>query len=265
MENSNLPVLGKGSTKELMIELLSERWPLSARKIAVQLKKKHALSITYQAVHKSLQELARDGVLAKTKEGYQVSEAWIDRLGSFSNRIKNEYQRLQNAREVKTVQKITFMRHSDFVKFHLEFVDKLLSEGKMADMTFHMRHVIYPFILSGEDYRKLKKMLKKIRWTILSMNDNPMDRWCARYWKKLGVTVKTGVETATDAIMIITGDYITNVYLPKKAKQTWDKAFSSKTPERFDIKTMNEVTTNERYKTIATVMKDREIAQLLSR
>ena len=91
-----------------------------------------------------------------------------------------------------------------------------------------------------------------------------MDRWCARYWKKLGVVVKTGVETATDAILIVTGDYITSVYLPRKAKQTWDKAFSSPTPERFDIKMMNEITTNERYKTIATIMKDKEIARLLS-
>ena len=263
MERPNLPVLGKGSTKELMIELLSERWPLSARKIAAQLKKKHALPITYQAVHKSLQELTKDEVLAKTKEGYQVSESWIDHLSSFSTRIKNEYEKLKNVREVRTVQKLTFMRHSDFVKFHFEFIEKLLSAGEMADMTFHMRHVIYPFILSGDDYRKVRKMLQKIRWTILSKNDTPMDRWCARYWKKLGVTVKTGVETATDAIMIVTGDYITNVYLPRKAKQTWDKVFSSATPEKFDMKTMNEVTINDAYKTLVTVIKDREIARLL--
>ena len=54
---SPLSILGSNSTKESIIELISEKWPLSAKKIHNILRKDYHLSLTYQATHKALKEL----------------------------------------------------------------------------------------------------------------------------------------------------------------------------------------------------------------
>ena len=56
---------GGNPTKETVIELLSREWPLTAKKIYRRLVKGYNISITYQAVHKSLTELTEKKILEK--------------------------------------------------------------------------------------------------------------------------------------------------------------------------------------------------------
>ena len=55
--------LKKEAVKDLIILLLAEQWPLTARKIYYLVKK--SKTITYQAVHKTLQHLLREEIVAR--------------------------------------------------------------------------------------------------------------------------------------------------------------------------------------------------------
>ena len=256
-----MALTGSNSTKEIIIELLSRDWPLSARKIYLKLTKEHLLSLSYQATHKALKELVEKNVLEKDRDGYKLGEEWIKGLGEFSGRMKNEYDRVQNLQEIKSLQKIVFSKHADFAKFTVDFWKGLAKSGKKIQITFHYRHVPYPFILSGEDFETVKKIMPKMNWTILSRHTSPMDRGCAKYWRKMGVRVKLGVDIATDTMMVVTNEYIMNVFLPEKSNRLWDKLFTSTNAENF--RGMMETILDQRHKTIVTILKDSEIAKVL--
>ena len=86
MNNLNLPKLSAAkSTKDQIISLLSENWPLSAKEIYNRLQREQASEITYQAVHKTLGEMSEEGILTKEEKGYRISDSWIKNLKEFSN------------------------------------------------------------------------------------------------------------------------------------------------------------------------------------
>jgi len=95
------PIPGSSSTKEKIIELLSEKWPLTAKKIYRNLLRNYRLSITYQATHKALKELAENGILEKRKEGYLLNKEWVTKLGDFSEKIKDELAHVNKIREIQ--------------------------------------------------------------------------------------------------------------------------------------------------------------------
>src|SRR3989344_136975 len=116
---SPISILGSNSTKENIIELLSTKYPLSAKKIHNILKKDYNLSLTYQATHKSLTELNKKNILEKRKQGYELNKEWIKNLRDTSKKIISDLEDKDKKREVKTCEKIVFKNHSDFIKWNV--------------------------------------------------------------------------------------------------------------------------------------------------
>ncbi|MBI4021395.1 MAG: hypothetical protein HY369_04065 [Candidatus Aenigmarchaeota archaeon] len=258
-----LSLLGGTSTKELIIELIASDWPLTARKIHRRLGKQHGLAITYQAVHKAVAELAGEGVLEKTGKGYRLSEQWIGQLSAFSQRMRGAYEQVNRSQETRTLHKFVFRKHNDFIRFHLDFVQNLATTTKSIDMLFLFRHVPYPHVLSPQDIERLGPVFRRIRWTIHSGSDTPLDRWCARHWRRWGAQVRLGVSVPTDTMTIVTNEYVTSVFLSPQAIRTWDRLFAIRKVEEADIHQMSETLQSQSYQTIATVLKDKDVAALL--
>lgn len=250
------------STKEKIALLLSHVWPLTAKKIYRRLQKKHDIAISYQAVHKALQELLNARVLKKHAQGYQLNEDWIYRLEEFTKSVQDKYT-LLTSQKTNILHKLTFKQHSAFIKYHLNFIQELIHDEQKLQMTFHFRHVPYPNAITREDYEKLKPLLPKITWVILSRESTELDRWCAKHWRRIGVTVKLGADIATDSMLIVMNDYIISLYLPEKAKRAWDKIFSVSHVNEANMIAMVETLLDQTFKTTATIFKDKEIAAFL--
>ena len=125
MQASN--IFGTDSTKGSIVELLSREWPLTAKKIYNNLIKNYHLSMTYQAAHKALKELIEKNVLNKTKEGYLINKEWAKQLGEFSQKVEEELKSVHQKREIKTIQKIVFENHSEYIKFTIDFIEEIAS------------------------------------------------------------------------------------------------------------------------------------------
>src|SRR3989344_5662862 len=112
-----IPSLANSPTKEKIIDLISENSPITARKIYWILRKDNKISISYQAIHKALQELMQNNILEKSPDGYQIDKNWIKKLSEFSKRIEEGLDGKNKKNETKTMRKIVFENHSDYIKF----------------------------------------------------------------------------------------------------------------------------------------------------
>src|SRR3989344_1038038 len=166
----SLSIIGSSPTKESIIKILSEKWPLTAKKIHNILKKDYSLSLTYQATHKSLTELTKNNILEKTKQGYSLNKEWIKNLEDVSKKIISDLENKNKTKEIKTCEKMIFDNHSDFVRFSMNFIGKVFEQEKKLDIVFYFRHVPYPQIISNEEIKGIKQLIKKAKWTIFSMN-----------------------------------------------------------------------------------------------
>ncbi|MBS3079858.1 hypothetical protein J4221_00130 [Candidatus Pacearchaeota archaeon] len=258
-----LSTIGSSSTKNSIIEILSREWPLTAKKIYGKLKRQYKLSLTYQATHKALKELTENSILEKKKEGYVINKEWIKSLGSFSEKLLSDLEALHAKREIKTFHKISFENHREFIKFHLDFIDKVMKEDKKLNVVIHCRHVPYPHVLTNEEIKKLR-LMRNMKCLILSKKDTILDRWCAKQWKKMGVNVKLGAEIGVD-MKIILNDYIMDIYNTKEVISMWDKIHSVKSVNDFDATSMSESILNTKLKIVVTVYKDKELASLLKK
>lgn len=250
------------SSKETIIELLSTEWPLTAKKMHRRLIKKYHRSITYQAVHKALTELAEKNIIEKGKEGYRINKSWLKQLGEFSQKLEQELEDKNKKSEVKAMHRFVFTIHNDFIKFVNGLMEEMTKKEGKLNVVFHFRHVPYPHVLSNEDMQKIKALMPQMKWTMMSMKGTTLDRWNAQQWRKLGVKVVVGADIAADR-RIIMNDIVINAYMSKEALRRWDKMYAITNLNKFDINSLNKAIFNARLKTIVTLVKDKDLAEML--
>jgi len=77
--------------KDLIIEVLSTNYPLTARKIHQQIISSHSVSVSYQRIHKLVRELVEYGVLKELQREYLINTEWLDQIVDMGQRIKRLY------------------------------------------------------------------------------------------------------------------------------------------------------------------------------
>jgi hypothetical protein len=92
-ESLNLLNQKPGNVKNALVQKLSRQWPLTAKQLSNALPREFGLNITYQAVHKALNELEKENVVQKGKTGYQLDERWIHDVLQISQSIAQNYER----------------------------------------------------------------------------------------------------------------------------------------------------------------------------
>ena len=80
-----------GSTRDLVISVLSKEWPLTSKEIFARLVKAFASPVTYQAVHKTVAQLVDQKVLVRTDSKYAINPQWLDELAGFARGVKEVY------------------------------------------------------------------------------------------------------------------------------------------------------------------------------
>ena len=102
-----------------------------------------------------------------------------------------------------------------------------------------------------------------MKWRIYARESTPLDKWCAKFWKKLGVKVKMNQDVPTSSILIIMNDYVLMHHFPRQARKDWDKIYSVKNVKDADMDKMTETLLNIKHKSVLTIIKDKEIANRL--
>lgn len=237
--NIILPSIKKKATaKDCIIYLLGYDWPLTAKKLYASIKKSFGLSITYQAVYKAIQELVQEGVVEKKENSYQINLKWLKELHSYTEIVQTNYftknrlkliEGIKEARAEGNISLLTFETLFDVEKY-LYYLQKhyILNSKEKDAICVHHNHEWRPLFYLRAEYnwvRKVKQLGNKTY--VLCASKTALDKWCAGFYKRIGCNIKLGVNCANLCELMVFGDYVIQVYLPKAIKDGFSKNFNN--------------------------------------
>ncbi|MCX6803779.1 MAG: hypothetical protein NTY48_04390 [Candidatus Diapherotrites archaeon] len=81
-------------TPEIILELLSQKWPLKAKPIYYKIIKQKQVS--YQSIHKTLQKMVKQKILTKEKQEYSINIKYITLMRKKWETIEQKQNNNQN-------------------------------------------------------------------------------------------------------------------------------------------------------------------------
>ncbi|MFH1248961.1 MAG: hypothetical protein V1660_02310 [archaeon] len=225
----------EGSTKDIIVNILSYDWPLSIKKIYHAVRKKHAKKVTYQAVYKAVMQMIDGKILLKTKEGYTLNLEWVKEIHNQTEIIRVNYFSEKQAaifdREdgnSDAIRVFIFKTWFDVEKYLYYLQKNYVTNSKQKEnICFHHSHEWRPIFYLRAEYnwmRQLAKMGHKV-FTLCS-GDCAIDRWASKFYNKLGGNVKLGVRCAETSEIMVFGDLVIQIYIPLELKNKLDNAFA---------------------------------------
>jgi hypothetical protein len=208
----------KRSAKDLVISILASRWPLSIRKIYNIIRKKYNFSISYQAVHKAVNELIRDGIILRKGKEYQLKDGWIRELKEFISKLEKSYLENHPILENKIPSDITFDKACELYEFFLDAFNKDIFDATKKSICFHGMDVWNCLLATDEMIHKMKNLASKYTFLMAVECDNPVNRLLKTFWDKIGVKVKIGVKTDATifADLMVVGNFVIQIFYPEK-------------------------------------------------
>lgn len=155
-----LPTKINQPTRDKIIELLAIEWPLLTKNIQFILKQNYSTNITYQAVHKLLNQLLEEKVVMRKENGWMLNEKWVEEQSLFFKKIDSDYKRGQSPLG-KTLKVFAFdvngvltpeMTHVEFAKksIHYPEIKRIIANQTMGKIPM------------TEAFLKLTKLVKGI-------------------------------------------------------------------------------------------------------
>ena len=77
------------SSRDLILKILSEEWPLSAKEVYSRVSKVSSKEISYQAIHKTLISLVEENIIEKEDGKYLVSLSWVGNTKEILSKLEN--------------------------------------------------------------------------------------------------------------------------------------------------------------------------------
>ncbi len=225
------------TVKDLIIVLLSEQWPLTPRKVHIQIQKRFAKSCSYQAVYKALNELMQNNVVYKREEGFSLNIKWLKNVQQFTKSTETRYftkeqhsfiHGLKKSKQEGGISILTFENLFDLEKY-LYYLQKeyLIGSKKKKTICYHHRHEWRPLFYMRAEYNWIRKINEiKHDYYILCFGKTPIDKFCERFYKRTDANIRVGVNVASTCELVVIDDLVVEVYLPFTITKAMDKEFA---------------------------------------
>lgn len=264
-EDTLTMIAGQPKTaKSAIIQKLSKQWPISTKALANCLQKEFALNVTYQAVHKALNQLEDEKVIERKEKGYQLHEDWISRITQISQNISQNYSRnlpLDFEKEIIQLYFPSWLAVGRFGAFTFKN-DCPNPEGKPI-VTCWM-HVWPVSTVSAEESKQL--LLQANRGYDLycvSTHNTPLDKLFADWIGKMRRKNILGAAIPLDHDYVIVGDHIAQIYYDKEFRTKIDLFYKkNKDIGNIDYQKLQEIAT-EKTNVHVTVIKNTILAEKL--
>lgn len=219
------------STKQKIIDLLSNEYPLTAKKIHLKLQKLYSAEISYQGVHKILKEMEIQKVIEKKKNEYLLSIDWIQKSKKVLEKVEQKY--LQNSKIIIPEDfsgsiEIEFDSITDLCVSTTE----LLLSRKLAtdkpDFICTLEYGWWPFKFKFEHFHLLYRMVKaNPGCKNIIRKKTPFGEWVRKEYNKIGAIsapLGTKIDFAED--LFVQGDSIIQISFDKDTKATIEKCYN---------------------------------------
>jgi hypothetical protein len=219
----------KTSSKDLIISVLAEEWPLSVKELFSKISKEFRFKGTYQAVFKSVKELQNKKVLVKTGEKYELNISWIKNLQSFTETVETNYYATKKLKKVLDKNKkgedtilMNFESIFDAEKYLYYFVKNELKKSEPTKVFFEMNNlwkVLFYYRAEYNYYTKLEKLGHK--FFFLTSSKTKIEKQAIEFYKRLNIKIKQTKAAPTDSIVF--GDHYIQIFIPEETKEKIDK------------------------------------------
>lgn len=262
----NVSLFGKEqSTRNLIISILSNDFPLSAKQIHFQLKKVSGKSVSYQAVHKLLKEMEIERMVEKKGKGYLLSEVWIDQMENFSKQLKKAYKLGKKGISKNFYEKDQFNLSFDNCVEFGEFIIYdffRFPNPKKKPMAAQLCHVYSSIGLTREMIYKVYKELKAKGMYVICNEDTFFNRLFRMAYSAAGVKFKLGVKCAFSCDIWVHGDHIMHIYWSPNHKKLIKKIWGSNKLTLFNLNDIYQFMHSKKLGKInITVIKNPEVAE----
>lgn len=220
---------GNQRVRDHVLVLLSEEFPLTPKALYARISKQGS-EVSYQAVHKVIQQLASEGILEKKTNGVQLSQNWIHRVKDYAFTVDMVYTKGKKYKIPTSFEKpftIIFDDFSEYIVWTAAcFRDGKFTNGKPEPVFGLFRHALWPLRFNFMDFELLRQMTSKCHTQGVCVGDTPFDRWISTHYLlgglkryRTGVKLKLLEDFFTNGEVVIrakyspeTMRYIDNVY-----------------------------------------------------
>lgn len=224
---------GRKDSKSWIVHILSREWPLAAKEIYNRIHKSNGGEITYQGIHKSIRQLAIEGVLQKSGSKYSLSAEWISGLKKFGEELQDAFKgrRCVHLGEITENSSVQLVFDS-FVDYFYWMIDELRANGGNTDAgdssSYSIIYHPWPIIsLSKPQFMGLKQMLSEGSHFIACKGNSAMDKSLISLWKSAGASVKLGAECGKNCDMLVFKDYVIQIFMSNSTKRELSKIYSN--------------------------------------
>jgi len=233
--------------KSQIIEVLSQEFPLTARKLYNALRKRCMTSATYHAMYQHVQELVGQGVIVKDGVEYRLDGKWINNTLEIAQRTEIKYSRtcgnnvLRIPDDIQNVRLLTFDSMKQFHQFIAEYKRQFVESAAEGSEIYWLTNHIWWTLLYMYDYTDMtsKAMGKKMDYHLAIRGNKPLDKAVENFYKNMGVKgVKIGVNNADSSVIGIYNDTMFMIVYPEDLLRSIDEFFL-KTDSTDNMKVMN--------------------------
>jgi len=217
---------GNVSTKQKIIHLLSEKWPLSAKEIHEKLIKTYSSKISYQATHKTIQEMLSEKVLEKNQNGYSLSIEWIQKSKKNLEQVEKRY--FEN-KQIKIPKEFTGTIEIEFDNYTTLCVStaELLLSRQLAntnqDKSFicTLEYGWFPFKLDFKQFMLLEQVIVKNPESMNIIRKKTLfGEWIRQQYNLIKAkSAPIGTKIGLENDIFIQGDHIIEVKFDEKSKK----------------------------------------------
>lgn len=259
LANSNNP-----STKDLIINSLTQEWPLTTKQIFERVRRGKETGVSYQAVHKVIKQLAEGNVIERTEKGYKLNKDWINEMKKFSENLKEIYSSKNATVEIAT--RIVFNRFMDFALFLVDdYFLKYPNPENKAGICF-WNHVYGLFGISETQCHNLSMLFSQGDYYSICPNNTFLDKHFAKYLEKMGKKCLNGASYLPQADTFVQGEYVCQAFFPYEFVKYLDELYKRvQSIEELDMQEYLSNIMHKKRKIDVLIFKDCELAEKLRR
>jgi len=228
--NELLSQLTPNSLKGEIIEVLSEYSRLNAKQIHSKVKINK--DISYQAVHKALNELEQIKVIQKDGKVYSINQDWVDNLLKKLTRLKSDKTKKSGEiivnKNSETSQAFKFKSYSKLCVAMAELLkSRVLAKDCKTKFICTMEYGWFPFKFKFGDFLTLGEMMKANPGAInIIRTETPLGNWIHKQYQRIdAVCAPIGTKVDIDKDMFIYGDHIIEISFTDDDKKILDHYF----------------------------------------
>lgn len=227
----NVPFTTSGQrVRDQLLVILSEEFPLTAKELYNRISRQ-GHEVSYQAVHKVILQLQKEGIVEKKGKGVQLSKEWIHKVKDYAFNVDTIYTTGKQHQLPKTFEKPFTISFDDFSTYVIWMAENLrdgsFSQGKKGPIYGMFRHALWPLRFNFSDFELLRQMAANRETRGFCTHNMPFDKWIATHYFLGGLKqFKTNVKVKLDEDYFVDNETVIRVNYSPTTTEFLDRIYS---------------------------------------